>query len=472
MSTMGQIKFGTDGWRAVIAEDYTFENVRKVSQAVAAWLKSIDRDKDGVCIGYDTRFASENFAAAVAEVMAANGIKSYIADKFCPTPVLSYQIIKHGAGGGAMITASHNPGTDNGYKVKPYYGGSASPEIVAELEKRLDEPVQRMPLAQAIQNGLVEYFEPAEGYAEQLAKIVDLEGIRNSKLRIAVDAMYGTGQGYYPTLLGGGSVSVTELHGTRNPIFPGMHNPEPISKNLTEFLALMSEGQHDLGIANDGDADRVGIVDETGRFMNQLEVFALLALYMLEVRGERGPIIKSLSTTSMVDKLGKIYGVEVFETPVGFKYIGPLMMEKDAIIGGEESGGNGFRGHIPERDGILSGLVMADMMVKLGKTASGLLAYLFEKVGPHYYDRVDFKFDQEKRAEILERIKNNPPKDLAGMPVIKARLDDGFKYYTEDGSWLLIRFSGTEPIMRVYTETTSADKVQPILAQGRALTGA
>ena len=469
---MAQIKFGTDGWRAVIAEDYTFDNVRKVSQAVADYIKSEGRDKDGLMVGYDTRFASENFAAAVAEVMAGNGIKTYLADKFCPTPVISYNIIKQKAGGGVMITASHNPPTDNGFKIKPYYGGSASPEIVAEVEKRLDTPVKQMPLSQAIQSSLVEYFEPSVGYAEQLKKVVDVDAVRNSKLKLAVDPMYGVGQGYFPMILGGGSVSVTEIHNERNPIFPGMHNPEPITKNLSDFLSLMSKGQHDLGIANDGDADRVGIVDETGRFMNQLEVFALLALYMLEVRGERGPIIKSLSTTSMVDKLAKIYGVEVYETPVGFKYIGPLMMEKNAIIGGEESGGNGFRGHIPERDGILSGLALADMMVKLGKSASGLLQYLFEKVGPHYYDRIDFSFDQAKRAEIMERIKNNPLKDLAGMPVVKSRLDDGFKYYTEDGTWLLIRFSGTEPIMRVYTETTSPDKVKPILEQGRALTGA
>jgi phosphomannomutase len=216
----------------------------------------------------------------------------------------------------------------------------------------------------------------------------------------------------------------------------------------------------------------VGIVDENGRFLNQLEVYALLALYMLEVRGERGPMVKSLSTTSMAEKLGKLYGVEVFETPVGFKHIGPKMMETNAIIGGEESGGFGFRGHIPERDGILSGLMIADMMVKLKKTASGLLEYLFEKVGPHYYDRIDFKFEQSRREEIIDRLRNNPPKTIAGMPVVRSRTDDGFKYYSEDGSWLLIRFSGTEPIMRVYTETSSPEKVRQMLEQGRAMTGA
>ncbi len=468
---MAQIKFGTDGWRAVIAEDYTFDNVRKVSQAVADYVKSEGRDRDGVVVGYDTRFASENFAAAVAEVLAGNGIKTYLTPTFAPTPVLSYAIIDKKAGAGVVITASHNPPTDNGFKFKPYYGGSASPEIVAELEKRLENPVKRMPLAQAERDGLIEMFDPAENYIAGLSKIVDLEAIRNSQLKIMVDSMYGAGQGYFPRILAGGSVAVTQLHGERNPAFPGMHNPEPITRNLTELMSRMSQGQADLGIANDGDADRVGIVDETGRFVNQLEVFALLALYMLEVRGERGPIVKSLSTSSMADKLGKLYGVEVFETPVGFKHIGPKMMATNAIIGGEESGGFGFRGHIPERDGIVSGLMIAEMMVKLGKSVSGLLAHLFEKVGPHYYDRIDFKFEQSERAAIIERLKQNPAQDLAGMPVVRMRDDDGFKYYSEDGSWLLIRFSGTEPIMRVYTETTSADKVQTILQQGRALTG-
>jgi alpha-D-glucose phosphate-specific phosphoglucomutase len=469
---MAQIKFGTDGWRAVIAEDYTFDNVRKVSQAVADYIKDEGRDKDGIVIGYDTRFGSEHFAVAVAEVLAGNGIKSIFSDKFVPTPVISYAITEKKAGAGVVITASHNPPTDNGFKFKPYYGGSASPEIVAELEKRLDHEIKRMPFAQAQSSGLVEYFDASASYIEQLGRVVDLEGIKQSKLNIMVDPMWGAGQGYFPRILGGGKVTVGQIHGERNPLFPGMHNPEPIAKNLNDLMDLMKDSDSDLGIANDGDADRVGIVDETGRFMNQLEVYALLALYMLEVRGERGPMVKSLSTTSMAEKLGKLYGVEVYETPVGFKHIGPKMMATNAIIGGEESGGFGFRGHIPERDGILSGLMIADMMVKLKKSASGLLEYLFEKVGPHYYDRIDFTFEQARREEIIDRLRTNPPKTIAGMPVVRSRTDDGFKYYSEDGSWLLIRFSGTEPIMRVYTETSSPEKVRQMLEQGRSMTGA
>ncbi len=468
---MAQIKFGTDGWRAVIAEDYTFENVRRVSQAVMDYMKAENRDKDGLVLGYDTRFQSENFAAAVAEVAAGNGIHTYLTQSFVPTPALSYSIIDKKGGMGVMITASHNPAADNGFKVKPHYGGSASPEIIAEIEKRLDLPVQRMPFEQALKEGMVEYFDPAPPYVAQIAKMVDLDAIKNTDMTLVVDPMYGAGQGYFPRILTPGNIAVAELHGTRNPLFPGMHNPEPIARNLTELMDLLRDSQSsEIGIANDGDADRVGVVDENGRFMTQHEVFSLLCLYLLEVKGLRGPMVKSVSMSSMVEKLGKLYGVEVFETPVGFKYIGPKMMEMDAIIGGEESGGYGFRGHIPERDGILSGLMITEMSIKLKKTASELLQYLFDKVGAHYYDRIDFKFDQAKREAIMNNIRKNPLKSLGGMPVVRLRDDDGFKYYTEDGSWLLIRFSGTEPIMRVYTEMTDESKVQAALDEGKKLT--
>ncbi|MEI7556948.1 phosphoglucomutase/phosphomannomutase family protein [Candidatus Chlorohelix sp.] len=468
---MAQIKFGTDGWRAVIAEDYTFDNVRKVAQATCEYFKKEGYAKDGLVIGYDTRFDSEHFAAATAEVFAANGVKVYLSNNFAPTPVFSYSIIEKKAGGGVVITASHNPATDNGFKVKPHYGGSASPEIVTAIEGLLDTPIQRMKFQDAVKAGLVEYFDATEGYIEQLGRMVDIDGIRKSNLKILVDSMYGAGQGYFPRILSGGTATVTNMHNERNPIFPGMHNPEPIARNLTEHIELMKTGKYDIGISNDGDADRVGLVDEKGEFVDQLRVYALLALYMLEVRGERGMIVRSLSTTSMLDQLGKLYNVPVFETPVGFKHIGPKMMAENALMGGEESGGFGFRGHIPERDGIICGLFLADMLVKTGKTVSGLIDWLFEKVGPHYYNRIDFTFEQEKRGEIMQRIRDNTPKDLAGSKLVNTRFDDGFKYYSEDGSWLLIRFSGTEPIMRAYTETTSPEKVEAILAQGRAITG-
>jgi alpha-D-glucose phosphate-specific phosphoglucomutase len=471
---MSKIKFGTDGWRATVAEDFTFENVRLVSQAYAEHLMAEGYANRGVVIGYDTRFASDRFAIAAAEVYAGNGIKVHISETFVPTPALSYSIIDKKVGGGIMITASHNPYTDNGYKVKPYYGGSASPEIVTDIENRVEgAKVRRMPFDIALEKGVVEVFDPSEAYFEQLGRMVDLDNLRNSPIDLIVDPMYGAGQDYYPRIFGyTGRATVSQIHGVINPMFPGMHNPEPIAKNLGELMELIaSAGTIELGIANDGDADRVGIVDEKGNFINQLQVMALLTLYMLEIKKERGMIVKSLSTTSMCEKLGKLYDVPVFETPVGFKYIGPKMMAENAMIGGEESGGFAFSGHIPERDGILAGLFIADMHVRTGKSISGLIDWLYEKVGAHYYDRVDFTFDQSKRAEIMQRIKDNTPKELAGKKVVNARYDDGFKYYSEDGSWLLIRFSGTEPIMRVYTETTSEAAVASILEQGRALTG-
>jgi phosphomannomutase len=371
-----------------------------------------------------------------------------------------------------MITASHNPPADNGFKIKSDIGGSADPAFVSAVEKLVNTPVKRMKLNEALDKGLVQYYDPTEAYLAQLAQMVDIDGIKNSELDIIVDSMFGAGLGVFPQILAGGKCTIAQMRGERNPAFPGMHNPEPIARNLNGLLETMRDSYAELGIANDGDADRVGIVDENGRFMNQLEVYALLAFYMLEIRGERGALVKSISTTSMAEKLGKLYGIDVHETPVGFKHIGPKMLETNAVMGGEESGGFAFRGHIPERDGILSGLMIADMMVKTGKSASGLLDMLFDKVGPHYYDRIDFTFEQEKRAEIMQNIKTKPPKELGGSKVARIRDDDGFKYYAEDGSWLLIRFSGTEPIMRVYTETGSPDKVQENLNVGRSLTGA
>jgi phosphomannomutase len=375
------IKFGTDGWRAIIAEDYTFDNVRACAASVAMYLKSRGLADRGLIVGYDARYASENFAAAVAEVVAAAGIRVLLADALCPTPVVSYSIIDRGAGGGVVITASHNPWQWNGFKYKPEYGGSASPEVVAELERPLPDLVQRavprMGIDAALANGTVQRFDPRVPYLAQLGRLVELQRLKSEGLRVCYDAMYGTGAGYFGELLGGTATKITELHGFRNPLFPGMHAPEPIARNLSEMEAEMRAGGYDAGIATDGDADRVGIADERGNFINQLQVFALLAYYLLEYRGERGPIVKSVTTTAMVRRLGELYGVPVHETQVGFKFLGPKMMETDALIGGEESGGYGFRGHVPERDGILAGLYMLDFVARSGKRPSVLLAELY-----------------------------------------------------------------------------------------------
>lgn len=472
---MTSIKFGTDGWRAIIAEDFTFDNVRIVSQAVANYLRQVHLAERGVVVGYDTRFASENFAAAVAEVMAGNGIVCYLCDAATPTPTISYGVLSLKAGGGVVITASHNPGEWNGFKYKPDYAGSASPEIVAELERHIETiqsggEVLRLDHGQASAKGLIKLLNPRPLYFEQVGKLIDLEYLRSAGIKVVHDAMYGAGAGYFEALLAGGRTQVIGLHQERNPIFPGIR-PEPIAVNLKRLSRSVRRRKAQLGIATDGDSDRVGIVAENGEFVNQLQVFGLLALYLLEVRGWRGGIVKSLSTTSMINKLGTIYGVPVEETPVGFKHIGPKMLASDSMIGGEESGGFGFRGHIPERDGIVAGLMIADMSLRLGRTPSELVSYLYEIVGPHYYDRVDLDFPAELRGAILRRIADANPSELDGVPVVHVNTADGFKYTLGDGSWLLIRFSGTEPIMRVYTETNRPERVRRILREGVQLAG-
>ena len=472
-----EIKFGTDGWRAIIAEDYTFDNVRICAQAVASYLQDMGVEDRGFVVGYDTRFASEHFSAAVAEVLAANGIVTHLCEKAAPTPVISYSILMEKAAGAAIITASHNPATWNGFKYKPDYAGSASPEVVAQLEGRIaaiqrgEIQLKRLALQAAIDRGLVRYLDPSPKYLQHIGDMVDLPTLRAAGLTIVADAMYGAGAGYFQRLLEGGSTTVLPLHQERNPAFPGLERPEPIDENLHALKQMVRERGASLGLATDGDADRIGAVDENGRYINQLWMYGLLALYLLEVKKWRGPLIKSLTTTSMVEDLGKIYDVAVYETPVGFKYIGPKMLEVDAIVGGEESGGFGFRGHIPERDGVLSGLFLLDMVVQLGRTPSQLVQYLFDKVGPHYYDRLDLTYPANQRQLIIERIRQARPAAIDGSEVVEIKTVDGFKYMLADGSWLLIRFSGTEPVIRIYTETNSLERVDAIIAEGRRLAG-
>ena len=470
------IKFGTDGWRALIAEDYTFDNVRACATAVAQYLRRHNLADRGLVVGYDTRFASEDFAAAVAEVVAAHGIKVMLSTTHCPTPVVSFSIIDRKAGGGVVVTASHNPWRWNGFKYKPDYGGSASPDIIDEIEAMLPSLVgQQLPrteVEQAKTAGQVEMFDARGPYLAGLGKLVDIEGIRAAGLNVAYDAMYGTGAGYLSRLLEGGKTRLIELHGFRNPVFPGMHAPEPIARNLEELTQLLAGGGFDIGIATDGDADRVGIADEKGTFINQLQVFGLLAYYLLEVRGERGPIVKSVTTTSMVQRLGQLYDVPVYETKVGFKYLGPKMMETDAMIGGEESGGYGFRGHVPERDGILAGLYFLDFVARTGKRPSELLAELYAKVGAHYYDRIDVALRPEDRERIWQRAEAARPDAIAGIKVTGIDTTDGFRFTLDDKGWLLLRFSGTEPLVRIYTEVVDDPSlVQRVLAEGRALIG-
>jgi alpha-D-glucose phosphate-specific phosphoglucomutase len=467
------IKFGTDGWRGRVAEDYTFDSVRRCAQGFAAYMQSQGNSGAKIVVGHDKRFSGEYFAAAVAEVLAANGFHVLLTNGATPTPVISYAVVAQGAAGAVNITASHNPPTDNGFKVRDEHGGAIAPDGLLEIERRIPdiEGVERSPLQEALDRGAVTFFDPAPKYLEQIARLIDVQPIKDAGLTVLVDAMWGNGAGWFPRILGGGKTRIVEIHAERNPIFPEMSRPEPIPPNVDAGLAKLREIGADVAIINDGDADRVGIGDEHGSFVNQLQVYALLAMYFLEVRGERGPIVKTLSTTSMLEKLGKIYGVPVYQTGVGFKYVAPKMLETDALIGGEESGGYAFHGHVPERDGILAGLYFLDLMVRMGKTPSQLIEHLYSQVGAHYYDRIDTRFAADQREATRQRILAANPATIGGLGVTGLDTTDGFKFGLADGGWLLIRFSGTEPILRVYCETTDAARVQPILEDGLRIAG-
>lgn len=468
-----KIIFGTDGWRGRIADDYTFTNVRRCAQGFASYLLQNGYAGAAVIVGHDQRFQSEDFAASVAEVLAGNGLKVFLTAGATPTPVISFSVVARKAVGAVNITASHNPPVDNGFKVRDEHGGAIDPDRLKQIEALIPDDesgVKLLDLDEALAQGKVERFDPAIDYIAQIEKLVDLQLIKNAGLKVLVDPMWGNGMGWFPRILAGGKTQVREIHNHRNPIFPEMKRPEPIRPNVDAGLKKTTDIGADVLLILDGDADRVGVGDEHGEFIDQLRMFGLLAFYLLEVRGERGPIVKSLSTTVMLDKLGKLYGVPVHHTGVGFKYIAPKVLETNAMIGGEESGGYAFRGHVPERDGILAGLYMLDMMVRTGKTPSQLLQTLFDKVGAHYYHRIDTPFEGDKQERINAILAANP-KTLGGLKVTGLVTLDGYKFDLEDGGWLLIRFSGTEPIIRVYTETTHADKVNQILADGLAVAG-
>ncbi|MEX0801154.1 MAG: phosphoglucomutase/phosphomannomutase family protein [Dehalococcoidia bacterium] len=467
------IRFGTDGWRAVIGDEFTFANVRACAQATALYVKRAGLAARGLVVGYDTRFASEDFAAAVAEVLAANGVPVYLCDRPAPTPVVGYSILDREAGGSVVITASHNPAQYSGFKVRTEYAGSAPPEILSQIEAliRPGEEPPRLPLKEAKAKGLVETFDPRRAYLKHLSTLVDLGELRSAGLRVAVDSMHGAGAGYVRALLAGGKTRVHEIRSARNPSFPRMHNPEPIARNLGPLREAVKRGGAQVGLATDGDADRLGVIDGQGRFVNQLQTFALLAYYLLEVRGLRGPMVKSVTTTGMVPKLGKLYGVPVHETAVGFKYLGPKMRESDAIIAGEESGGYAFRGHLPERDGILSGLYFLDLMARRRKEVPALIAELFDKVGPHYYDRIDIEMSAPERAEVEPRLDSLRPESIAGLAITNVDRTDGLRFTLGDGAWALIRLSGTEPLMRIYTEVPREELVPAVLRECRELTG-
>ena len=475
---MSDIRFGTDGWRGRIGDDYTYANVRRAAQGFATYLK-MTAQQGIVVVGHDRRFSAEHFAAAAAEVIAGNGFPVLLTPGPTPTPVISYSVKANHAIAALNITASHNPPEDCGFKVRDEKGGAIAPDGLKAIEAAIpaagdEAAVQRISLADALASGQIKYFDPKPAYLAQIARLIDVTPIRDAGLRVVVDNMWGNGAGWLSEILGGGKTELIEVHAERNPIFPEMLRPEPIPPNVDAGLAAGKRVGADCVCIMDGDADRCGFGDEQGEFVDQLRVYGLLAYYFLAVRGDRGTIVKTLSTTSMLDKLGKLYGVPVVNTGVGFKYVAPAMMEHDALIGGEESGGYAFHGHVPERDGILANLYLLDLMVRTGKKPTELLQMLFAEVGEHFYDRIDIRLtDMALRAVAKANLDKLDISQisLGGHKVTELVTTDGYKFVMDDGGWLLIRFSGTEPLLRVYTETTDKAAVAAILADGRKITG-
>ena len=459
-----RIIFGTDGWRGLIADDFTFENVARCSQGLATYLKTQGRSGKGVVVGYDTRFLSREFAETVAKVCAGNGIKVFLTSRPAPTPVVSFNVLHHKTAGAVIITASHNPAVWNGFKFKTEYAATASQETTSQLEDAVNSAneVRSIPLDQARANDLVVEFDPQPPYLKQIQSLVELQAIREAGLTVAVDAMFGAGAGYLPALLSGGKTTVTEINGYRNPAFPGIEQPEPIAANLTGLAELIQRGGVSVGLALDGDADRLGVMDEHGEFITTLQVFSLLALYLLESKSLRGPLVKGVTSSVMLNKLGDKFGVPVHEMKVGFKNIAPMMIETNALMGGEESGGYAFRGHIPERDGILSGLLILENMVRTGRSPAQLVEHLFSHVGTHYYHRRDVPVKRQDRERILRRLKNGQLSTLAGMPVRSSDDIDGRRLIFDHG-WLATRLSGTEPLLRIYAEADTPERVNQLL---------
>lgn len=474
------IVFGTDGWRARIADEYTFENVRRCADGVAHYVRGRGETAKGVVVAYDRRFASEHFAAATAEVLLAQDIPVVFAERAVPTQMSSFEVVQRGAAAGIVITASHNPWVDNGFKVKAPTGAAAGAEILAVIEARLAEngalELPRRPLEDAATAGLFERFDPFDGYEAFVRRTLDLDALRAADVSVLVDPLWGAGAGWISRLLAGGRIRVDEIHQERNPYFGGV-NPEPIRPNIDEALGRIAAGGYDLGLLLDGDADRAGAADERGTFIHQLQVTGLLMYYLAEHRGWRDPVVVSVNNTSMAARLGEHYGIETPETPVGFKFIGPKMIETGAMMGAEESGGYGFGMHLPERDGIYADLLLLDLFLRerdAGRwPVSRMLEHFHEIAGPSFYLRVDVHVERARypavKQHLLVDLASSAPTSLAGHPVartIALETKDGYKFFLDDGSWLLIRASGTEPLVRVYTEATTAELRDALLVAG------
>src|SRR6267378_1449746 len=468
---MSTIKFGTDGWRAVIAEDFTFSNVERVAQAVADYWSAnpVSGTERKIVVGYDRRFLSNEFGQRAAEVLAGNDFKVILTPDPTPTPSVSFAVKQHNAVGGIMITASHNPPMFNGFKLKSHYGGSADASTCQAVESLLNRnPIKRIALSTAQGDQItVEDVRPAH-YAA-LKQLVDFELVSKSNLRFAHEALFGVGAGCFEQLLSGTTCKVTTLNGQHDVLFGGI-NPEPIEKNYARSSAFLKKHPHDICLVTDGDADRVGGMDGRGNYLSTHQLICLLLFHLFVNRKGKGRVVKALTTTSMVDKMCAAYGLELVETGVGFKYIAAEMIKGGVLLGAEESGGIGFPGHIPERDGILAGLMLLELLATERISVNKLIAKLEKQFGPHRYGRIDTHFPLEKRPALMDFLKSNPPPMLLRSPLKEVKSYDGVKFIAEDTSWLMLRGSGTEPILRIYAEAGSDQAAESLLKLGIKLT--
>jgi phosphomannomutase len=467
---MTHIKFGTDGWRAVVGEDFVPLNIKKVIQSFADLYTTMPEAGKPVVIGYDRRNQSPESAEIIASVLLGNNIPTMLSETFCPTPTVSWLVKTKGCAAGIMVTASHNPAKWNGIKFKESYGGAASEDYVRPIEERIveNDGLSKAPKTSTVKgNKKLELFNAYGDYLNQFGKLVDLDLIKKQGYKILVDPLFGAGTGFFPRLLGQG---VLEIHNNADVTFGGI-NPEPIPPNINELIEKMKGGKYDIGLITDGDADRVGAVDEKGSNVTTHEIFSLLIKHCVENKKWTGKIIKSISTTMMINRLGNKYGLPVKTVPVGFKYISPAMKEPGVLIGGEESGGFGLPRHIPERDGIFSGLLLLELMASTKKSLSQLVADLQRDVGPTKYKRIDMHLTLEQITTARGKMKDLNIKSIDGLKMIHRETMDGIHFLFEDESWLLFRASGTEPLVRVYAEAPTMERVDEMLQIGRHAIG-
>ena len=471
MSAQPDIRFGTDGWRAIIGDDYTFANVRACAAAVAMDVRASGQSQRGVAVGYDTRFQSRSFAEDAANVIANQGIPVQLSDRPLPTPALSYAVTQMGAAAGVMITASHNPPEWNGFKVKSEAGGSAPPEQVERVEAHLPEALASVGKSDWNVGNDIDTVDMVSPYLKQLSRMVDLEPIRSAGIRVAVDSMHGSGAGIVAALLEGGSTEISEIRSEINPAFPGMKQPEPVEENLAPLTSHINKHGFDVGVATDGDADRLGVVAENGHYVTTLEVFSMLFHHLKSRRQLPGGAACTITMSSMMDRLTEYHKTDLHRTPVGFKFVGPAMHDNACVLGGEESGGYAFAGHVPERDGPLSALFFLESMAISGKSPTELLAEIHEITGPHTFRRIDIEFTRDQRERIALAVNGESPAQLGGIEVVSENRRDGVRLDLQDGGWAVVRMSGTEPLVRIYAEASSVELQDSVLEDYRAHLG-